>query len=57
MYSSVALCSRVEILVLRAENAMLSFANFVEQNVPAQRDHHARATERKAKAGYLGDPG
>jgi len=24
---------------------------------PAQRDHHARATERKAKAGYLGDPG
>jgi hypothetical protein len=24
---------------------MLSFANFVEQNVSAQRDHHARATE------------
>jgi len=22
---------------------------------PAQRDHHARATERKAKAGCLGD--
>jgi hypothetical protein len=57
MYSSVALCSRGEILVLRAENAILSFANFVEQNVPAQRDHHARVTERKAKAGYLGDPG
>jgi len=23
---------------------------------PAQRDRHARATERKAKASYLGDP-
>ncbi len=57
MDSSVALCSREEILVLRAENAILSFANFAEQNVPAQRDHHARATERKAKAGDLGDPG
>jgi hypothetical protein len=57
MYSSVALCSRGQILVLGAENAMLSFANFVEQDVPAQRDHPARATERKAKAGYLGDPG
>jgi hypothetical protein len=34
MYSSVALCSWGEILVLRAENAMLSFANFVEQMSP-----------------------
>jgi hypothetical protein len=34
MYSSVALCSWGEILVLRVENAMLSFANFVEQMSP-----------------------
>jgi hypothetical protein len=34
MYSSVALCSWGEILVLRAENAMLSSANFVEQVSP-----------------------
>ena len=34
MYSSVALCSWGEILVRCAENAMLSFANFVEQMSP-----------------------
>ena len=36
---------------------MLSFATLSNKMFPAQRDHHARATERKAKTGYLGDPG
>ena len=35
---------------------MLSFANSVEENVPAQRDRQARAIERKANAVHPGDP-
>jgi len=58
MYSSVALCSRGEDFgPLRGERPCFPSRTLSNKMSPAQRDHHARATERKAKAGYLGDPG
>jgi hypothetical protein len=57
MYSSVALCSRGEDFgPLRGERPCFPLRTLSIKFFPAQRDHHARGTERKAKAGYLGDP-
>src|ERR1700753_1052450 len=51
MYSSVALCSRGEDFgPLRGQRPCFPSRTLSNKMSPAQRDHHARATERKAKA-------
>ena len=57
MYSSVALCSLGGDSGPPRGERHAFLRELCRTNVPDQRDHHARATERKAEAVYLGDPG